>query len=151
MLSRPVRHRRARRTDFGVIWALLTECGFAAAGEPDRATLRRFRRIIADLGSDLYVAEVDGRALGLAHMAYTRRLAGAPEARLELLVVAPAARGQGVAGSLAALVAARARRRGCMVVRCALAASADAGAALEHLGWRRIGDVFEFDLEGRAQ
>ena len=130
---------------------MLTESGLAAPGEPDRATLRRFRRVVADLGSDLYVAETDGRPLGIVHMAYTRRLAGAPEAHLELLVVAPEARRQGVGGALAALAAARARRRGCSALRCPVPASGDAGAVLERLGWRRTGDVFEFDLAERAQ
>jgi hypothetical protein len=37
------------------------------------------------------------------------------------------------------------------VARCAPPASGDAGAVLEHLGWRRIGELFEFDLAGRAQ
>lgn len=151
MPSRPVRPRRARRSDFDAIWTLLAESGVTASGEPDRATLRRFRRLIADLGSDLYVAEVDGRPLGIVHTTYVRRLVGPPEARLELLVVAAEARRSGVAGALAAFAAARARRRGCTMVRCAPPLSGDAAAVLERLGWRRAGDVFEFDLEERAQ
>jgi GNAT superfamily N-acetyltransferase len=151
MLSRPIQHRRARRADFEMVWTLLTGSGRAVPGEPDRATLRRFRRVVADLGSDLYVAEADGRPLGLVHVVYTRRLPGAPEARLELLVVAPEARGDDVARELAAFAAARARRRGCAAMRCAAPEVGDAAAVLEHLGWQRIGDVFEFDLAGRAQ
>jgi GNAT superfamily N-acetyltransferase len=151
MLPRPIRHRRVRRTDFDAIWTMLTASGIAVSTAPDRATLRRFRRVVADLGVDLYVAEADGRPLGLVHIAYTRRLAGAPEAQLELLVVVPEARRHGVATELAAFAAARARRRGCAALRCVAPASGDAREILERLGWRCVGETFEFDLVGRAQ
>jgi GNAT superfamily N-acetyltransferase len=152
MLPRPHRLRRARRSDFDAIWTLLIQRGSAAPGEPDRATLRRFRRVIADLGADLYVAVADDRPLGLVHVTYARRLAGPPEARLELLVAGPpGASGDDTARALMALATDRARRRGCMVMRCVAGAPAVDGAALERLGWRRAGDALQVDLAERAQ
>ena len=84
MLPRPIRHRRARRTDFDAIAAILAASGLPAPA-PERAGLRRFRRLVADLGTDLYVAETDARVLGIVHVTYVRPVSGAPRARLELL------------------------------------------------------------------
>jgi GNAT superfamily N-acetyltransferase len=146
MLPRPIRHRRARRSDFDAVRALL-----AAGGLPDlpaeRAGRHRFRTLIADLGADLYVAERDTQVVGVVHVVYTRRLTGAPEAWLALLAVAPEARRRGVGRSLVAFAAARARRRGCSALRCGTAADADAQRAfLIRAGWRACGEQFEFDL-----
>jgi GNAT superfamily N-acetyltransferase len=151
MVPRPIRHRRARRTDFDAIGALLTAAGLTAP-PPERAALRNFRRLVADLGSDLYVAERDAQVLGLVHVVYARRLFRPARARLELLLVSPAARGHGVGRSLAALAVGRAQRRGCAALRCGAASGADhAPAFLQHLGWQRVGDEFEFDLADPAQ
>jgi len=52
---------------------------------PDRATLRRFRHVVADLGSDFYVATIDERLVGVVHATYARQIATYPLARIELL------------------------------------------------------------------
>ena len=43
--------RRGRRTDFTAVMALLAASG-GTVPVPDRATLRRFRQLVADLGGD---------------------------------------------------------------------------------------------------
>src|SRR5262249_30860791 len=91
MLPRPIRHRRGRRTDFVEIAGILA-ASEVPAPVPDRATLRRFRRIVSDLGADFYVALLDERLVGFVHVTYARQLAEAPRARVEALVVAPGAR-----------------------------------------------------------
>src|SRR5262249_61086414 len=53
---------------------------------PDRATLRRFRHLVDDLGADFYLILVDGTLAGLVHVTYARQVAGAPRARLGQLV-----------------------------------------------------------------
>ena len=119
--------------------------------EADRAALRRFRRLVADLGSDLYVALVDERIVGIVQVTYTRHLLG-QEARLALLAVMPEERRRGIGRSLAGLAAARAQRRGCTQMRCALlGAASDAAEFLAALGWRASGAQVEFDLLGSAQ
>jgi N-acetylglutamate synthase-like GNAT family acetyltransferase len=151
MQPRPIRHRRARRSDFDAICALVESSGLSAPG-PERAALRRFRRLVADLGADLYVAEIDARVRGVVHVTYTRHLAHSPQARLELLAVAPEARQRGVGRSLVAVAAARARRRGCAELRCGrAAATGEARAFLLHTGWQRAGEELEFDLAVPAQ
>jgi GNAT superfamily N-acetyltransferase len=151
MLPRPIRHRRARRTDFDTVAAILAASSLPAPA-PGRAGLRRFRRLVADLGTDLYVAETDARVLGIVHITYVRPVSGAPRARLELLAVAADARGQGVGRGLAALAAARARRRGCTALRCSAAAAAEGPRAfLVRTGWGAVGEELEFDLADPAQ
>jgi len=147
----PIRHRRARRSDFDAIRALLESSGLAAP-TPERAALRRFRRLVADLGADFYVAERDGRLLGVVHVTYTRHLTRSPRARLELLAVTPEARAGGVGRGLLALAAARARRRGCTALRCATPATpAEARAFLLRSGWRGAGEELEIDLAAPPQ
>ena len=112
MVPRRVRFRRGRRTDFVSTMQILASSGVPVP-PPDRRVLRRFRRLVADLGADFYVAVLDGALVGFVHVTYARRLAEAPAARLEILVVAPHVRRRGIGRSLAALAADRARRRGC--------------------------------------
>ena len=111
MSLRP-RIRRSRRTDFPAVMRLLAAAGVPLP-PPDRTTLRRFRRLVADLGSDLYLAVLDDAAAGLVHVSYTRQLAHAPTARIESLLVDPARRRQGIGSVLLAFADRRARRRGC--------------------------------------
>lgn len=145
MFRKPIRHRRMRRADFEAVSALLAANGLAAPA-PDRAALRHFRRLVADLGADVYVAEIDARVVGLVHVTYQRRLNDAPLARLELLVVAPEAHRRGVGRGLATLAAQRAQRRGCTKLRCAAVADSDAAQFLGRIGWRPAGQELEFDL-----
>jgi GNAT superfamily N-acetyltransferase len=104
--------RRVRRLDFGAVAELL-----AAARMPvpasDRATLRRFRHLAADLGADFYLAARDGKVVGMVHVTYARQLGGAPRARIERLVIAPDHSQEGVAEALLNFAATRARKRSC--------------------------------------
>jgi len=118
MPARP-RIRRSRRTDFPAVLRLLAAAG-ASLPPPDRTTLHRFRRLVADLGSDLYLALVDDEAVGLLHVTYARQLVRPPVARVECMLVAPAVRRQGIGTALLAWADGRARRRGCGALRWAL-------------------------------
>lgn len=145
-----IRHRRARRTDFAALTAILAASGLPASA-PERAALRHFRRVVADLGSDLYLAVADARAVGIVHVSYARQLSGRPHARLEQLVVAPDVRRRGIGKGLVALAAMRARRRGCVALRCGTATETDEGRAfLDRAGWRRAGEEFMLDLTDPA-
>lgn len=151
MLFGSVRHRRARRTDFDAIRTIVEASGLSAPAL-ERTALRRFRRVVADLGADLYVAEVETRVIGVVHVTYARHLAGPAEAQLALLAVAPEVRRQGVGRGLVALAAARAQRRGCGALRCGAAAGSDhTRAFLGRTGWRGRGEMHEFDLADPAR
>lgn len=102
-----VRVRRGRRADFAQVQAVL---GAGAGGRAERF----YRRMLADLGVDLYVAEDGaGAIVGLVSVAYVRSLAaGGAAAVLDTarVSVAPAAP---LLDGLVAFAEARARRRGC--------------------------------------
>jgi hypothetical protein len=112
MQARPIRHRRGRRTDLIDILRLLTQTE-EVAPVPDRATLRRFRRIVADLGGDLYVALVGERLVGFVQISYRRDMTRGMRGRVESLVVSEHECPREVATSLVALAEQRARRRSC--------------------------------------
>lgn len=146
MEPRPIRHRRARRTDRAAIDALLSGAGITA-GSDERSARSRFRRVVADLGSDLYVATIDEQVVGVVHLTYARHLIDGQRAILELLIVLPAVRRRGVGTALAELAAARAGLRHCRVLTHR-AGPLDAGARafLGHLGWPPGGEQWQIDV-----
>ncbi|HUE30502.1 MAG TPA: hypothetical protein VMR79_06490 [Verrucomicrobiae bacterium] len=136
-----VRVRRGRRHDLGAVQALL------AAPAGDRLA-RVFRRILADLGTDLYVAEDErGEIVGLVSVLYARSLArGGRSALLD----GARARGPALLAELVAFAEERARKRGCR----RLAAWVDAGdrelrAALLARGYH-AGELLVTELAGAS-
>lgn len=145
MPSTPLRIRRCRRTDFTAVMHLLAVDEPAAV--PERRTLRRFRAIVNDLGSDLYVALVDGTMAGLVYVTYVRRLAVAPRAQIERLIVAEPFRRRDIGSALFEFARERAIRRGCGTLICSVP-KPDAVAAgfLERRGMRLGGQFFAMEL-----
>jgi len=127
-MSEPRVHiRRSRRTDFTAVMGVLA-AGAVAVPAPDRATLRRFRQLVADLGGDFYLALVDDVVAGLVHVTYARQLAAPPSALLDQLVVVPAYRRRGIGSALLAFVERRARQRGCDTFTLVVPDTADSTA-----------------------
>jgi GNAT superfamily N-acetyltransferase len=143
-----LRIRRVRRTDFTAVMAMLAAAGVAVP-PPERATLRRFRNIVADLGADFSLVLVDGTLAGLVHVTYARQLAQPPRATLEQLVVATPFRRRGVGSALLAFAAARAGKRGCTLL-CYAAARTDGEARsfLESGGLQCRGEWYVQTLRG---
>lgn len=133
--------RRGRRTDFTAVMGLLTACGLPIP-PPDRATLRRFRHIVADLGTDFYLALLDGALAGLVHVTYARELTMGQRARLDQLLVAEAFRHRGIGTALLDFAQRRAQGRGCTVLRCALPMASPARHFLEKAGLHPGGEWF---------
>jgi GNAT superfamily N-acetyltransferase len=145
MAEPKMRIRRGRRTDFTAVMKLLADSG-SAVPPPDRATLRRFRNIVADLGADFYLASIDDALAGLVHVTYARQLIAGPRARLDQLLVAEEFRRRGVGSALLAFVAVRARKRGCSTFSCTVPATSPR-AFLEAAGFRAMGSEFCQDLQ----
>ncbi|HLY37321.1 MAG TPA: hypothetical protein VKU61_04755 [Candidatus Binatia bacterium] len=131
-----VRVRRGRRRDLPQVQSLL---GLAGG---DRLA-RYFRRIVADLGTDFYVAEDRaGAIVGLVSVVYARSLVrGGISATLDGARATPA-----VLDGLLAFAEERARRRGCV----RLTAAPDPGdsalrAALVARGYR-VGELLLSEL-----
>jgi GNAT superfamily N-acetyltransferase len=138
----PVVHlhiRRGRRTDFTAVMGLLAASGFPTP-PPDRAALRRFRHIVADLGADFYLALVDGDLAGLVHVTYARELAMGQRAGLDQLLVAEAFRRRGIGTALLEFAQRRAQGRGCRLLYCALSRASAARRFLTKAGLQPGGD-----------
>jgi len=121
-----VRVRRGRRDDLPRVLALLgRESG-------PRAT-RLYRRVVADLGTDLYVAEdAGGEVVGLVSIVYSRSLfRGGLAARLD----GARASTSPLLDGLIAFAERRARRRGCQ----RLEATLDGGDPVLHTALRARG------------
>ena len=105
-----IRIRRGRRTDYAALAAL---CGWPAVDGSRARSVRMFRRTVADLAYDLYVAEGNGAIVGVVAVSYVRELRlGGQRATLEELVVDRERRRSGVGRRLVEFVIERARRRG---------------------------------------
>ena len=135
--------RRGRRTDYAALAAL---CGWPSDMERPHAALRAFRRTIADLAYDLYVAESDGSPVGVVGVSYVRALAlGGQRATLEELVVHPDRRGSGVGRQLLQFALRRASRRGAR--RFEARPEHESGARfLDHLGFEPSGSRYAHAL-----
>ena len=123
-----VRVRRGRRHDLAAVQALL------AAPATDRLE-RIFRRLLADLGTDLYVAEDErGEIVGLVSVLYARSLArGGRSALLD----GARARRPALLPELVAFAEERARKRGCRRLAAWVeAGDAELRAALVARGYR---------------
>jgi ribosomal protein S18 acetylase RimI-like enzyme len=139
-----IRIRRGRRTDYAALAAL---GGWPEGEAPPTHAMRRFRRIVADLAYDLYVAEDDGSAVGMVAVSYVRSLPlGGQRATLEELVVRTDRRRSGIGRRLLEFVIRRASRRG---VRAFEARPADDESArfLDRLGFRPSGIRYSRPLE----
>lgn len=152
MLPRPHRIRRARRTDFVAVMEILAMSDLPTP-PPDRATLRRFRHVVADLGTDVYVATVDERLMGLVHATYARQIATGPHVRIELLVVAPDVRRRGIGTTLVRHIEARAQQRTCVQMTCDMGRRPERTATLFFTGlsWLRDGNTFHTALASAAE
>jgi len=130
LTGKEVRLRRGSRRDLEAIARLLDPSALAERG-------RRFdRRLVADLGHDVYVAESrEGELVGVVALAYFRSLtAGRFVAILDTLRVA-GDRPTALAGLLD-LAERRARSRGCRDLLAMPGAMAGAvGAMLRERGW----------------
>jgi len=134
--------RRTRRTDFSAVMNLLAASSLPVP-PPDRATLRRFRALVTDLGTDFYLALLDGTLAGLVHVSYARQLALPPIARLDQLLVAEALRRRGIGSALLSFAQRRARRRGCASMGCLLPPNATAAhGLLRKAGLQSVGEWF---------
>jgi GNAT superfamily N-acetyltransferase len=139
-------HRRVRRRDFTELVGLYSASGLPAP-VPDRATLRRFRHIVADLGVDFYVAVERERLVGMIHVVYTRHLSDGLHAEVIAWLVDPQRRRLGVGKGLLALATERARRRQCRTLAIAPGIAGELiGTSLEKRGWRSPGACFRIDL-----
>ena len=138
-----VRVRRGRRRDLEALGRTL---GVPVAGRLARV----FRRILADLGNDVYVAEdAGGELVGVVSVVYRRSLVqGGLAAVLDGVRTHPGA--VSLLDGLVAFAEERARRRGCRrLTACVAPEDGAVRATLVARGYR-VGEAFATDLGGGA-
>jgi hypothetical protein len=119
--------RRARRTDFARVRALLGLHAPAA-----RAERKRFRRLVSTLREDLYLAERqdDETLVGLAVIVYARGL-GPPTAVVRRLL----AQSSSATALLLDSARTRAAARGCVAIEVRIERESPVGDRLRADGW----------------
>ena len=133
--------RDARAADAVEIASLLAQLGYPAAPGAVGARLER----LAIVGDRVLVADVDGHAVGLAHLQVTPALERErPAAKIGALVVDASHRGRGIGRALLTALEDEARARGCDLLFLTTAEGRDDAhrfyerLGLEHTG-RRYG------------
>lgn len=140
LLDTGVLIRRGRRRDLPAVERVLgrtSATGFA----------RIYRRIVADLGTDVYVAEDPaGAIVGLVAVVYARSLV---RGGVSALLDGARAAARPVLDGLVAFAEERARRRGCRRLEAFVGDDAELRATLVGRGWR-TGELLATDLAETA-
>jgi GNAT superfamily N-acetyltransferase len=133
--------RDAEHADAAAVAGLLGQLGYPTTAEAVEARLERLRVV----GDRVVLAELEGRAVGLAHLQVAPAIErDRPAAKIGALVVDDAHRGRGVGRALLEAMEAEARTRGCELLFLTTAERRDDAHAfyervgLEHTG-RRYG------------
>jgi GNAT superfamily N-acetyltransferase len=129
--------RDARSSDAEEIARLLDQLGYPTASS---AVAARLERLVV-VGDRVFVAELDGRVAGLAHLQVTPALERErPAAKLGALAVDEAQRGRGVGRALVQAVEDEARLRGCeLLFLTSSERRDDAHAFYEQIGFEHTG------------
>lgn len=129
--------RDAERHDAGPIAVLLTQLGYPSDTGAVDERLDRLRIV----GDRVFVAELDGEVVGLAHLQVTPAIErDRPAGKLGALIVDEACRGQGVGRALVEAVEREARLRGCELVFLTTSERRDdAHAFYERVGFEQTG------------
>src|SRR5436309_406647 len=143
--------RDAQAADGAAIAALLTQLGYPT--EPS-AVERRLERLRV-VGDRIVVAEVEGKAVGLAHLQVTPTLQRErPAAKIGALVVDDAHRGHGIGRALVRAMEDEARLRRCELLFLTTAERRkEAQVFYEKIGFQETGKRFakELKVERNAQ
>jgi GNAT superfamily N-acetyltransferase len=129
--------RDAQAADAERIAGLLTQLGYPTQPSGVEARLER----LAIVGDRVLVADLDGGAVGVAHLQVAPAIErDRPAAKIGALVVDAAYRGQGVGRALVQALEAEARARGCELLFVTTAEHRDdAHAFYERVGLEQTG------------
>jgi GNAT superfamily N-acetyltransferase len=129
--------RDARAADASAIALLLGQLGYPTGPSAVEERLERLRIV----GDRIFVADVDGRAVGLAHLQVAPALElDRPAAKIGALVVDDAHRGRGIGRALVGALEDEARMRGCGVLFLTTSERReDAHAFYERVGLEQTG------------
>jgi GNAT superfamily N-acetyltransferase len=139
----PVTLRLLESTDADAIAALLPDLGYEATAAQTRRRLTALREWP---DQEAFVAEIDGRVVGLCHVQGVRMLISDGYAEIQALVVSAALQGQGLGKKLVAHACEWAFARGYARVRLrSNVARETAHAFYEHLGFEKAKASYAFE------
>jgi GNAT superfamily N-acetyltransferase len=129
--------RDALAPDAHAIAVLLTQLGYPSDADDVEERLERLRVV----GDRVFVAELDGEVVGLAHLQVTPAIErDRPAGKLGALIVDEARRGRGIGRALVEAVEREARLRGCELVFLTTSERRDdAHAFYERVGFEQTG------------
>jgi len=134
--------------DADAIAALLPDLGYAATAAQ---TARRLAALREWPDQDAFVAEADGRVVGLCHVQGVRMLISDGYAEIQALVVSTALQGQGIGRQLVAHACEWAFARGYERVRLRSNVTREgAHAFYEHLGFEKAKASYAFEKRRAA-
>ena len=136
--------RDASPADAAELADLLGQLGYPTAPEAVEARLERLGLV----GDRVFVAELDGRTVGLGHLQVTPAIERErPAAKIGALVVDQAHRGSGIGRALVEAMETEARTRGCELLFLTTAARRkDAHVFYERVGLEETGKRFGKEL-----
>ena len=143
----PVTLRLLESTDAEAISALLPDLGYeATAGQ----LVRRLDAMRAWPDQEAFVADAEGRIVGLCHVQGVRMLNSEGYAEIQALVVSTTFQGQGLGKRLVAHACEWAFARGYERIRLRSGVQREAAHAFyEHLGFERAKASYAFELRKR--
>jgi GNAT superfamily N-acetyltransferase len=144
----PATLRPLRASDADALVTLLPDLGYTAAADQ---LVERLARLRDWPDQEAFVAETDGRVVGLCHVQGVRMLISDGYAEIQALVVSAACHGQGIGRHLCEHACAWAFARGYGRVRLrSNVIREDAHAFYEHLGFEKSKASYAFELRRPA-
>jgi len=138
--------RRGKRVDFTAVIALVQRTE-GREWPPEKALVRLFRRLVSDLGYDLYVAEQNGEVCGVVMVGYRRLLIqGGLCAMLDGVITVES--GGEIGQRLITFAKERARKKGCRLVQALVSEQQgeEWGRLLSTAGFTPAGEWFSCPL-----
>jgi GNAT superfamily N-acetyltransferase len=139
----PVNVRLLQSSDADAVVALLPDLGYAASADQ---LVRRLAALREWPDQEAFVAEIDGRVVGLCHVQGVRMLISNGYAEIQALVISAACQGQGIGRRLLEHGCAWAASRGYERVRLRSNVIREgAHAFYEHLGFEKSKASYAFE------
>ena len=141
--------RNATRADRDSCMELLQSLASFSGGSTDPLAPETFEQLLDNTRGEVFVAESQGRVLGMASVSYNLAMRyGGEYCQLEELMVDPAGRGQNIGGRLVERTVEQATLRGCAEYGLYLVETTEQNLPFyEKYGFRKVGSELRQSLK----